>query len=191
MIGKATASTSKDKTRDTQKRSRASSSPIARWALVRTIVDWVRREVFPDAGPAARYEKFLEKLGKVVRTQGTRGAIAFAKRRRAEVLGYLSTEPGTSQNRKYRLKLISAWGHRGAEAVLKFEVPAIRFCLTACASLRGFRLPVKVDLSPITKAGPPQEDLDKVFGEAEVKSFWTELRRAFRVPKLKSVRFKE
>lgn len=104
------------------------------------------------------------------------------------MIRYLASPDGSLEQRKYRLKLISAWGHSGAELVLQKSPPVIRMVLTVCSSLRSFRLPVKVDLTPITSPGV---NLEGVIRPGEVKAFWSELRRVVRVPKLESVRFGE
>lgn len=162
--------------------------PLERWALIRKVLDWVRREYFPSAGPAARFDPFLGRLETQLRCQGLPGAIAFCKRRRQEILGFLAAEPGTPQERRYRLKLISAWGRSGAAVVLKKEASSLRMVLTVCTALRSFRLPVRVDLGPITRPGVI---LDGVIPRDAVRAFWRELRRRFRVPKLETAEFRE
>lgn len=163
-------------------------SLFSRWTLVKKVIDWVRREYIPSSGSADRFSTFLRRIEVQLRCQGLSGAIAYCKRRRQEVLGYLSAEPGSPQERKYRLKLIHAWGRSGAELVLQRDPSKIRMVLTVCSSLRSFRLPVRVDLSPITNPGPNREEW---VDPGAVKLFWEQLRRRFRVPKLESAQFRE
>lgn len=163
-------------------------SLLRRWALIRRVLDWVRRELIPSSGPAARYEPFLRRLETQLRCQGLKGSIAYCKRRRQEILGYLAAEPNSPKERQYRLKLISAWGHSGAAVVLKKEVSSLRMILTVCTALRSFRLPVRVDLKPITSPGVI---LDGVVSPGAITAFWRELRRRFRVPKLETAEFRE
>lgn len=68
---------SKKKTRNPQRKSKGRElTPLKRWALVRIILDWVRREFSPYIDGTNRYGPFLDRLERVVVTQGAPGAIA-------------------------------------------------------------------------------------------------------------------
>lgn len=161
---------------------------LKRWALTQSIMRWVRGEFIPLSSPFHWYSPILERFEKVLRHQGVKGAILFAKRRRQEYLKYLSVPPGSPEERKYRLKLISAWGQRGAEVVLKKEAPNIRMVLTACTSLRSFRLPVKVDLSTVVDPGI---SLDLSPMKDTVRLFWGQLCGRFHVPNISQAQWRE
>jgi hypothetical protein len=126
-------------------------------------MDWARREFIPSAGPLQRYSRFLEKIKRVLVTRGVAGALPWIKGVRSGYIRYLSCPLGSPQEVKHANWLVRVWGRRGAAVVLKKSPPVIRMVLTALTALRGFTLPVKVDVVPIT--GPSTaSDFDSWLG---------------------------
>jgi hypothetical protein len=157
-----------------------------RWTLIRRIVEWARGEYFssPSAGPSRHFSRLLDRIGRVLVAQGSRGAILWIKRRRAEYLGYLASDPSSSQGRRFRNRLISQFGRSQARVLLKRRAPVIRMVLTALTSLRSLSLPVRVDLTTVTD---PFTGTHQIPWADYVSSFWSELRRGGKVPAARSV----
>lgn len=130
-------------------------------------------------GGLARYSKLLWRIEKVIRCQGVAGSLIWIKSRRVSYLQYLSTLPGSSEEAKLRLKLKRIWGHRGAAVLLKRDPTTIRMVLTALTALRGFHLPVKVDVSNISD---PFKGTDLGSWKPWVEPFWSLLKKLNRVP---------
>jgi hypothetical protein len=157
-----------------------------RWTLIRRIVEWARGEYFgtPSAGPTRHFSRLLDKIGRVLVAQGAPGAILWIKRRRADYLGFLASDPLSPQGRRFRNRLISHFGRSQARVLLKRRPPVIRMVLTALTSLRSLSLPVRVDLKTVTG---PFTGTNTIPWAEYVPSFWKELRRGGKVPSARSV----
>lgn len=157
-----------------------------RWTLIRRIVEWARGEYFgtPSAGPSRHFSRLLDRIGRVLVAQGAPGAILWIKRRRAEYLGYLASDPSSKQGRRFRNRLISQFGRSQARVLLKRRAPVIRMVLTALTSLRSLSLPVRVDLTTVTN---PFTGTHQIPWADYVRPFWAELRRGGKVPAACSV----
>lgn len=130
-------------------------------------------------GSLTRYSKLLWRIERVIRCQGVKGSLIWIKSRRTSYLQYLSTTPGSSEESKLRLKLKRVWGHRAAAVLLKRDPPTIRMVLTAFTALRGFHLPVKVDVTSITGQFT---GTDLGSWKPWVDPFWNLLKKLHRVP---------
>jgi len=164
---------------ETRKHSkRESSRANQRWALVERILHWVRREYFPlgpcwdhgrkedpvlFSGKERFLDRFLMKIKSVVLSRGVAFAIPWIKERRQIFIKWVSLDRGTPEEVSLRRSVRGTWGSHVVFAVQKYQdgnpeyTCVLRMVLTALASLRGFRLPVKIDTSPITS--PPGSDL--------------------------------
>jgi hypothetical protein len=160
--------------------------PVTRWILIRRIVEWARGEFFgtPTAGPARHFSRLLDKMGRIVETQGVPGALAWVKRRRRDYLSFLSSDPLTAEGKKFRNRIISHFGRSQARVLLKRSPPVIRMVLTALTSLRSFTLPVRVDTTSVTS---PFSGTSTFSWTPYVSSFWKVLKRSGKVPVASSV----
>jgi len=148
---------------------------LSRWTVIQRVMGWARGEYFPTAPPLSTFSRFFRELTRILEYQGVPGGIAWMRRRRHQYLKYLESEPGSPEEKKFRTKLGRYMGRRAAAVLLEKRPPVIRIVLTALTALRAFRLPVKVDLSPITS--PATVVLQPQSYAQYIQPFWKKITR--------------
>jgi hypothetical protein len=159
-----------------------------RWSVVKRILSWIRTEFISAAGPVSRVTHLVERLERVIRHMGLKGAMKWIKIHRNVFLQFLSVLPGSFHERKLKRKLRQVWGYGGAAGLLKRDPSDIRMALTVFTALRSFTLPVEIDLTPILN---PSTRTDCGSWKPHVKPFWALLEKLRRVPNASTLDWSE
>lgn len=158
-------------------RSRGMLYRLNRWAHLVHMVRWVRENFFSRSGCTLDLVAgFLLRLGKVWVTRGTAFAISWCKDGRQTFLRALA-DPGSEDSRRRLLRLSKSFSlPLGKTDLHKVSKVYLRLYLTALVILRGEKLALNVDLSPITSPSTMVEGaLDRL--RYHIPGFWKELKK--------------